>query len=279
MGLTEAIVLGSLQGLTEFLPVSSSAHLVVAQALLGVDEPGIALEVCVHAGTLAAIAAVLAPELYRVAADGVVGASAWLRGLRGPALADRAPRLPTAVALALGTLPAACAGVLFARTVERAFASPVTAGLLLMVTGGWLLASRLAPPPRTAAVSPASGALIGIAQALALLPGISRSGVTIATGTMLGVRQEEAARFSFLLAVPAIAGAGLWQLLQAETGALPRNAAGGACLAAAAMAAALVGTLSLVFLLRVAARGRLHWFAAYCLPAGTVIVAIGLASG
>ncbi|MFO8006270.1 MAG: undecaprenyl-diphosphate phosphatase, partial [Candidatus Brocadiia bacterium] len=206
MGLMHAILLGCLQGVTEFLPVSSSAHLVAAQALLGAEEPGIYLEVSVHFGTLLAILVVFGRELVRVARDGVRGTWLWLHGAGAEELRRYAPRLRTAVAVVVGTLPAAFAGVLLGERVEAAFESVPTAGAFLMVTGFILLGSRLARPGRTEEPGAVRGLLVGIAQALALLPGISRSGSTIVAGRLLGMERAAAARFSFVLAVPALIG-------------------------------------------------------------------------
>ncbi len=274
--MTHAILLGCLQGATEFLPVSSSAHLVAAQVLLGAGEPGIYLEVSVHFGTLLAILAVFGREVARIAAEGVQGAWLWLRGAGPEELRRRTPRLSTAVAVLVGVLPATCAGALLTAQVEAAFESVTAAGAFLMVTGMILLAGRAAGPGRAKEPGAARGLLVGIAQALALLPGISRSGSTIVAGRLLGLKRAAAARFSFVLAVPALLGAAGWTLVRGSAGGeLPPVPV----LAAAAAAAGLVGTLCLLALLRAVHRGRLHWFAAYCLPAGAAMLVAGLATG
>ncbi len=280
MGLAQAILLGCVQGLTEFLPVSSSAHLVAAQSLLGISAPGISVEVAAHVGTLLAILAVFLRPLAKVAGDGVKGAAMYLRGKETRTVRADAPLFFTAVAIVIGSVPAVLAGVLFEQGVERVFSSLTASGALLCVTGLVLLASRWAPVPKADEVGPVRGFFVGLAQACALLPGISRSGATIVTGCFLGVERAAAARFSFMLAAPAIAGAALWKLGEglSRTGAATDVPAGPgpAALAATATVSAVVGAACLLLLLRIVQRGRLHWFAAYCLPAGAAMAVIGL---
>ncbi len=279
MGPMEAILLGALQGVTEFVPVSSSGHLVFAQHLLGVDQPGITLEICVHFGTLLAILVVFARPLWETARDGVLGARLVLRGERD-LIAEQTPLFPTAVAVVVGTLPVAFAGVLLGHQVERLFASMVGAGAFLCVTGLVLAASRLAAPGENTEVGVARGALIGVAQAFALLPGISRSGITIVAARFTGLDGDRAARFSFVLAAPALLGASVWELMQAMNRAGSAGSIGDPELATfplvlATVVAAVVGYASLRALLRIVRRGRLHWIALYCLPVGLFMIAVG----
>jgi undecaprenyl-diphosphatase len=148
-----------------------------------------------------------------------------------------------------------------------------------MISGLVLLASRAARPGAVRRVGPALGLAVGVAQAFALLPGISRSGATIVTGLFCGLERRTAGRFAFLLAAPALAGAGLheaWQGLAAAPGSEATVGPGAGALAVGALAAAVTGTGCLLVLLRVVERGRLHWFAAYCLPAGAAMLALGL---
>jgi undecaprenyl-diphosphatase len=280
MGITEAILLGLTQGATEFLPVSSSAHLVVVQALLDVSAPGIGLEISLHFGTLLAILIVLRRELARLARDGVRGFRLAVSGAATADVRQQAPMFATAVALLIGTVPIAVTGVLLEQTVARLFEEEMltVCGLLLVATGLVLLVSRFAPKPRTGIVRPATGFLVGVAQCFALAPGISRSGITIAAGYFAGIERDAAARFSFLLAVPALAGAGVWKARRIVTGTgVPDSLAAGpgllALVVGTAMAAA-AGTLCLMLLMRVIRRGRLHWFAAYCIPTGILIVLV-----
>lgn len=271
----KAILLGIVQGLTEFLPVSSSAHLVAAQRLLGLKEPGIALEIAAHVGTLIAILVVFMRPLARVVADGLKGVVLWLRRTPAETLRAEAPLFPTALAVAIGTIPAVCAGVLLEDRVKALFENLPATGALLCVTGLVLLATRYARKGRIEHVGPGRGLLIGVAQATALMPGISRSGATIAAGMFLEVERSEAAQFSFVLAVPALIGAPLYEVLQ-TLGRPEAAGAGAGALALVAGSSAVVGTICLVLLLRVVRGGKLHWFAAYCLPAGAAMLAAGL---
>jgi len=280
MSTIQAVLLGLVQGLTEFLPVSSSAHLAAAQALLGVQAPAAGVAIALHCGTLLAILIVFWRDLWAVALDGLRGGLGILRGESMRTIVQTAPLWPTAVAIVLGSVPAGLAGLLLGEKVELLFSNVVASGALLFVTGLLLLSSRCAPAPRTDRVDARRGLVIGMAQAAALLPGISRSGATIVTGCLLGVERRAAGRFSFLLAVPAMVGAALWELRRAS--AAPQAAAGqdelirAGALAAGVLVSTLVGTVCLLFLLRVVERGRLHWFAAYCLPAGAAMVLGGL---
>jgi len=272
------ILLGLVQGLTEFLPVSSSAHLVAAQRLLDVQPPGVLLEVALHAGTLAAILLVLWREVATLARDGLRGTLLYARGAGRAAVAEKAPLFGTAAAVLVGTVPAALAGLLAEGAISRLFDSVTVAGAFLCCTGAMLLVSRWVPAGTAERVSVGRGLVIGLAQAAALLPGISRSGATIVAGRMTGLDRRTAGRFSFLLAVPALAGAATWELIRA----LPVEPADGeplirtGALATGVLVSALVGAIALLVLLRIIERGRLHWFAAYCLPAGVAMMLTGL---
>lgn len=272
------LLLGVLQGATEFLPISSSGHLVAAQKLLSIESPGILLEVSLHFGTLLAILIVFRTEIWQIVRETCLGAWLMLRGSGRQEALERAPRLPMGVAIILGTIPAGLAGIFLRDSIDALFESDLrVTGVFLMITGALLLAARLAPRGEVERVGPLRGVLVGMAQAFALLPGISRSGSTIVTGYFLGIRRPAAARFSFLLAIPALAGA-----MVLEGGRALGDAAAGtasvenpAALLAGTGMAAIVGWICLVFLLRVVKKGKLHWFAAYCLPAGLALILYG----
>jgi len=278
MGTAQAVLLGILQGLTEFLPVSSSAHLVAAQHLMKITEPPVVLDVALHMGTLLAVLVVLWRSIWRLAVDGVYGVYLTVRGTDRALVRERAPLLPTALAVVIGTVPAGLVGMLLQDRLEALFQNMVAAGAFLVCTGGLLLASRWAPQGTVERVGVGRGLLVGLAQALAPLPGISRSGITIVAGCYSGLRRDVAGRFSFLLAVPVMVGAGAMELLHHshKTATLAGESIAGWPLFWGVLAAAVVGTVCLVLLLRVVDRGRLHWFAAYCLPAGLAMMAIGL---
>jgi undecaprenyl-diphosphatase len=199
----QAVVLGVVQGLTEFLPVSSSAHLILARALLGWDaaELGLAFDVACHVGTLGAVLAYFRADLAALAAavPGLLRAPLWPADAAGRRL-----RL-----IAVGTVPVVIVGLLLAGAIEDALRTPwVTVVTLVAVAVLFLLVERTGRATRgEEAMTPAAALAIGVAQAAALVPGVSRSGATITTGMFLGLRREAAARFSFLLGVPAILAA------------------------------------------------------------------------
>lgn len=249
----ESILLGILQGLTEFLPVSSSGHLVLAQSLLpGFDGPAVAFDVLLHAGTLGAVIIYFRQDLARIAVDCTRPREG---GLHLPWL------------LAVGTVPAGIVGVFFADAIRPLFTAPRTASVGLLVTALLLtMAWRVGTGGKRSIESMTLWAalFIGTFQAVAIVPGISRSGATIAAGVFLGLSGRDAARFSFLLSIPAITGAFLL-----ESGALKGMESVGAY-TAGAMAAALTGWASIAFLMKLLGKGRLLPFALYCLLVGSI---------
>jgi len=202
MSMLQAVVLGVVQGLGEFLPISSSGHLIVVPWLLGWPDHGLAFDVALHLGTLAAV-------LFAFAGDWVRLVSSALRclGRRTP-FAEPEARLLWLLALA--SVPGAIAGLLLDRWAETVFRSPALVAVTMAVMGGILLIAdrRVSPAgPGAEQVTLRDAVLIGLAQALAIVPGVSRSGSTISAALFLRYRREEAARFSFLLATPIVVGA------------------------------------------------------------------------
>lgn len=260
-----AILLGAVQGVTEFLPISSKSHLVVVPALLGERPPELRFIVLLHLGTLVALVLYFFRDLWGMLVDLVRGGE----GRR------------TAILLLVASVPAAVLGLLFEETFERLLSEPRAVAFSLIATavilvGAEYLAGALPIPGRRLArplhtdVSTRDAIGIGVAQAVALLPGVSRSGSTMATGLALGVRRDAVARFSFLLAIPAIAGANVLELPEViERGVGTAEIAG--------FAAALVtGFASVTLLLRYLRRYTYLPFAAYCL---VFAVAAGIALG
>lgn len=201
----QALVLGILQGLTEFLPVSSSAHLILLPRFLQFADPGLAFDVALHLGTLGGVVAYFWKDLWRLVA-----------GALSPANPTYKEDRRLIGFLLVATLPGAIAGFLLEHKAETAFRSPQLIAVALMVMG---LALALADWFRSGERSVkdigwGAATAIGLAQGLALIPGVSRSGSTITAGLLLGLRRTEAARFSFLLSVPIIAGAGLMKVKQ-----------------------------------------------------------------
>ncbi len=249
MTIGQGLGLGALQGLTEFLPVSSSGHLVLARALLGVQEPAVEFVVLVHAGSLLAILAFFWRDILSLFTT--------RRRLIGWLL--------------LGSVPAAVVYAVFHDAVEASFERPLVVGAALLVTGGVLLgAERLASDRRSLdEVGWLDALLIGVAQAVALLPGISRSGMTIGTGLARGLERRAAVTFAFLLGSVAIGGATL--LKARDFGSLAAGSGWGP-VAAGFVAAAVVSFGSLALLTISVRRKCLAYFAIYCFFVGGGVI-------
>jgi undecaprenyl-diphosphatase len=267
MDIVQAIILGLVQGVSEFVPISSSGHLVLVPWLLGWSPPGLVFDTMVHWGTLVAVLA----YFWR---DFMALASAWGRSLASRNLGE--PEARIAWLIIVGTLPAALMGYVGEDFFESLFAAPAWAAGLLLVTGLILalsewLGKRWKEPHQLAFLD---SILIGIAQGCAIAPGISRSGATIAAGLFRGLKREAAARYSFLLATPIIFGAGLLQLLdlfkvENATAHLPALILG-------FLTAAFSGYLCIRFLLSYLQQGKLYVFAIYCWLAGGASLLIAI---
>ena len=248
MGSIETIFLGIVQGLTEFLPVSSSGHLVIFQNYLGFREPELLLDSALHLGTLAAVCVIFRTALLEIIKDGVRGNF-------------RSPNGRMLVAIVAGTVPTALMGLLFEDLFEELFGSLSTVGVMLLVTGGVVSISHFIPKGHGTRirVSIPAALAIGVAQGFAIIPGISRSGTTIVCGLLCGLDRQLAARFSFLLSIPAILGALLTQI---HTDVLQR--VGIIPLLAGFLSSAVIGILALMLLMRMVSKGHLAYFAPYC---------------
>lgn len=265
--LVQAVVLGIVQGVTEFLPVSSSAHLVLLPQLLGWPTPPLTFDVTVHWATAAAVLLFFRGDWASLAR----GALRWR-----PGGADGNARLSAWIVLA--TIPAALAGLLLEPAFEAVlesdprFAARASAALLLVTAVVLVLAevaARRGGHGRDAQDVGLRGALaVGLAQAVAILPGISRSGATIAAGMASGLKRQEAARFSFLLSAPIIFGAGVLQL--GDLLVARPTAAEAAALVAGFVAALAVSYVAIGWLLAYIRRSPLYPFAAYCAALGLV---------
>lgn len=257
MNTLEALILGLLQGATEFLPVSSSGHLVIGQELMGLSVPGITFEVVVHVATLISVVVVYRRRLLELAGGAFVrrDMEAW----RYVAL------------LGAATLPVAVVGLVFGDLVEDLFQRPETVGLALLFTGSFLISTRWALRRE---LSPTFGfgvaLLVGLAQCLALVPGVSRSGITVVTALWLGVAPIQAAAFSFLLSIPAIGGAAVLEVpkltgMGGSVGVVP--------LAAAFATAAVTGVLAIRLFVHMLANRSFPAFAWYCWGVGLLFLA------
>ncbi len=269
MSLLNAMLMGLIQGATEFLPVSSSGHLVILKALMGIETEGVLWEVALHVGTLGAVVLLFGRDIRDLLVGwfgglGRLGREGWRR------VWNNCAEFRYGWYIIVGTLPAALAGVTVKELIERAFASPILTAAMIFITGEILWLTRPHGLLRhTGNVRLRDSLIIGLAQAAALIPGISRSGSTISAGLVCGIERGQAARFSFLLSVPAILGAALLEARKVTS--LPHDQV--VPLLVGVGAAFAGGYIALRLLLRVVRAARLHWFAWYCWALGVAGVA------
>lgn len=254
----DAIILGAIQGASEFLPISSSAHLVIGQAVLHVDEPSIFLEVALHVGTLLAV-------LIYYWKDVVNLLGAFISYISGSDRERHRENYRMCWYIILGSIPAAVGGLLFKDWFEAKFDSAVFSGYMLLITGAVLISTHFVKPSDKP-VNSLRAFLIGVAQFCAILPGISRSGSTISAGLFQGIDARAAARFSFLLSLPAVAGAVLLKAVDLAKGTeavadLPAFAVG-------ALVSFVVGIAAIHWLLKILGGRKFYLFGFYCLLAG-----------
>ncbi|MBD3349180.1 MAG: UDP-diphosphatase [Candidatus Eisenbacteria bacterium] len=264
MSILQAIMLGVLQGLTEFLPVSSSGHLALAESFFAIDSPGVTFEVFVHFGTALAVIVYFRKRIAQV-----------LRAVALWALRRDHEREDARLGLMLlvGTLPAAAVGVFVAESVERAFDNPVLVSALLIVTGVVLWVTRYIPSGGNRRTGAGGALLIGLAQAAAVLPGISRSGATISAALGLKLERSAAAEFAFLLSLPVILGATAMSVGDA----LAAGSEAGAATAVGTAAAFGSALPAIAVLMRVVSAGTFYRFAYYCWGAGLAALAVTVA--
>jgi len=253
-----AALLGALQGATEFLPISSSGHLRLAESIPGFEKPGLFFDVALHLGTLVAVVLI-----YRKQLAALVG---------GMAKRDRGA-LRAAALLVVASVPTAVIGLALKDVVEDI--AVLWVGTLLLANAAILATTRRATPDADAPdfwkMAFWVAFIVGIAQGIAVLPGISRSGATIATALLLGVRSSSAAAFSFLASIPAILGAAVLTARDIES----FSRADVSASIVGAIVAAVVGAVCLTLLLRLLAKARFYHFAWYCVALGLVAIAVG----
>jgi len=279
MPLYQAIVLAIVQGLTEFLPISSTAHLVLFPWLLGWKDPGLTFDVALHAGTLVAVLGYFWQywvEMARMAAG--LGSSAAVPDAAHTSHSARSdlqqnPRLLWFLVVA--TIPAALAGWRFEHAAEEQFRSPMIIGTALIVIGLFMGAGDWLGKREhdLGQVGFLDSCLVGLAQALAVIPGVSRSGVTMATGLFRRMKRETAARFSFLLSTPVIAGAALKKGLEIRHTGLPHDMR--LPFLSGALVSALVGYLVIAVLIRYLERRTFKVFVVYRMALGVVVLVLG----
>lgn len=263
---TDALLMGLLQGLTEYLPVSSSGHLAIASNLLGVDgESNLTFTVAVHVATVLSTLVILFKEIV------------WIfKGLFHPIGSTGINKEQKYVLnIIISMIPVGIVGVFFKDYVEKIFGSGLlVVGFCLLITASLLTFSYFAKPRQKETISMKDAFIIGLAQAFAVLPGVSRSGSTIATGLILGNKKETLAQFSFLMVIPPILGEALLDLIKAaKEGA--EAAIGDLSISALCigfLAAFISGCLACKWMINIVKKGKLIYFAIYCALVGLTLI-------
>lgn len=247
MTIVQAIILGAVQGITEFFPISSSGHLVVLQSLFGLKEQ-LVFDIFLHLGTTAAILIYFRKEIIALLTD-----------VRSIAL------------IIAASIPTVIIGFLFKDAVEKFFGMPNVVGYMLIITGILLFAAnfyeRFMLPRRSLGFI--NSIIIGIAQGIAVMPGISRSGATIGIGMLCGIDKEKAFKFSFLLAIPAVLGASVLKIHKIGQGITGKDAV---CFIAGGLVAMVVGLIAIKILFNALVRNKLYIFGIYCFLIGAIII-------
>ncbi len=258
------MVLGLLQGLTEYLPVSSSGHLAIGSAIFGINgEDNLAFTIMVHVATVLSTLVVLWKEIDWI-----------LKGLFKFKMNEETKYF---INIVISMIPVGIVGVFFKDTVEEIFGSGLLiVGCMLIVTAVLLTFSYFAKPRQRENISPWHAFVIGLSQALAVLPGLSRSGTTIATGLLLGNKKEKMAQFSFLMVIPPILGEALLDALKAVKGEEAFGGIDALPLAVGFVAAFLTGCLACKWMINIVKKGKLVYFGIYCAIAGAVTVICSL---
>ncbi len=268
----QAFILGIVQGLTEFLPVSSSGHLVLFQHLFGLKEPELFFDISVHVGTLAAVIIFFRQDLRAILMTTARMSLAFFRKEISYNDLWNNPDTRLAILIVIGSVPTAIIGLLFKDIAEELFSSVFIVGCTLIVTGTflWLTRSISRGDDRIRDFSAAQALIIGIVQGIAITPGISRSGSTIAAGLFLGLNREIAARYSFLLSIPAITGAAILGLRDAGIHSIDTSILIGT------VTAGIVGYFALTLLVYIVKKGQLHLFSPYCWLIGIIALFSGM---
>jgi len=262
----QALILGLVQGLTEYLPVSSSGHLAIGAHLFGMSgEENLTFTVAVHVATVLSTIVILWKEIVWLFAD--LFKWKWNEGTR------------YIVNILISMIPVGIVGLFFKDTVEAIFGSGLlVVGICLLVTASLLAFSYFARPRQRETISPLHAFIIGIAQAIAVLPGISRSGSTIATGLLLGNKKEKLAQFSFLMVIPPILGEALLDVKDMAEMGVSTAMAGlpVSSLVVGFIAAFVSGCLACKWMINIVKRGKLIWFAIYCAIVGGLAIVLPL---
>ena len=259
----QALILGIIQGLTEYLPVSSSGHLAIGQALFGLQdgESNLAFTVLLHVATVLSTVVILWSEIVWIFKD--LFKWKWNEGTR------------YIVNILISMIPVAIVGFFFKDKIEEVFGSGLfIVGIMLLVTAALLTFSYFAKPRQKEHISPVHAFIIGIAQACAVMPGLSRSGSTIATGLLLGNKKEKLAQFSFLMVIPPILGEALLDTKDILEMGFSDAMAGLSPVAAMVgfLAAFISGCFACKWMINIVKKGKLIWFAVYCAIVGGIAI-------
>ena len=258
----EALVLGLIQGLTEYLPVSSSGHLAIGAHLFGINgEDNLTFTIMVHVATVLSTLVILWKEID------------WI--FKGLFKFQMNEETKYALNIVISMIPIGIVGVFFKDTVEEIFGSGLLiVGCMLLVTASLLTFSYFAKPRQKENISPLHAFIIGLGQALAVLPGLSRSGTTIATGLLLGDKKEKMAQFSFLMVIPPILGEALLDLLKGLKGEAALGGIDAFPMIVGFVAAFVSGCLACKWMINIVKKGKLIYFAIYCAIVGVVTIVV-----
>ncbi len=261
------IIVAIIQGLTEFLPVSSSAHLAIAQYVLGLESPGVTLEVFLHFGTFLSVLVIFWKDVIAIISAFLLN---FWKVWKYPQIMKENEDFRMAIYILISMVPAGIVGILVRDTIDKAFANITLIAIALLVTGLVLFLTQWAQNQK----QPLNGwrvAVMGIVQAIAIIPGISRSGSTISAGMFLGMPREKIARFSFLMALPLIFGA---TILEAKEAFANVDFAWSGIIIGT-ITAFIFGYFAVKWLLKVTIKGKLHFFGFYCLVLGFITLILG----
>lgn len=261
MDTLQAIILGVVQGLTEFLPVSSSGHLQLANELLGTNldpENNLTFSLTLHAATVLSTIVILWSEIWRL--------------IKGVFSRTFTPEQAYVLKIVISMIPVGIVGLFFKDYIEAAFSSIAVVGCMLLLTAALLSFAYYAKPRQKQDISYRDAFIIGLAQAVAVMPGLSRSGSTIATGLLLGNNKQSVAQFSFLMVLPPILGNALLDALKGDFGGGVETVP----LIAGFVAAFVTGCIACKWMIDIVKRGKLIWFAVYCAVAGIVALAASI---
>lgn len=261
MNQLEAAILGIVQGLTEFLPVSSSAHLVMAQQFLKIQEADVMFDLILHFGTMCALILVFGKDIVRLILS--LGPPRFY----GTNLEQQKRDAKFVGLLIIAAIPTGVIGILFDPVIDRLFTSLLVSGIGLVVTG-FLLISTKFKTKTNPNMSIWQAIIIGTAQGIAVIPGVSRSGSTISSGILSGVDQAQAARFSLILSIPVVFGASFFHYIRH----IPQHITIGFEAATGFLISLFIGYFSLVVLLRIISKGKFYMFSFYCWPVGIFLI-------